>query len=149
MNDVLGYAQNSLRRKRCRRKRTKFGPLEGAFLHAGHAKKWGESKNVDGMGWRRRKKGTLGRKDNQVTGPGLWKMNCFILEEELYINEVAQMIPIWVAEGQKELADNRATWEWSKYNIRAHAIQYLKRRAKEKGYKEKCLKNEYTLASNL
>ena len=91
----------------------------------------------------------VGPKDNQVKGPGLWKMNCSILEEELYIDEVTQMIPIWVAEGQKELADNRATWEWSKYNIRAHAIQYLKRRAKEKGYKEKCLKNEYTLASNL
>ena len=63
-------------------------------------------------------------KDNQVKGPGLWKMNCAILEEESYINEVTQKIPIWVDEGQKELADNRTTWEWIKYNIRAHAIQF-------------------------
>ena len=91
----------------------------------------------------------VGPKDNQVKGPGLLKMNCSILEEELYIDEVTQMIPIWVADGQKDLADNRTTWEWIKYNIRAHAIQYSKRRAKEKGDKEKCLQNEYTLASNL
>ena len=29
----------------------------------------------------------VGPKDNQVKGPGLWKMNCAILEEELYIDE--------------------------------------------------------------
>ena len=89
------------------------------------------------------------RKDDQVKGPGLWKMNCFILEEESYINEVTQKVPIWVDEGQKGLADNQATWEWIKYNIRAHAIQFSKRRAKEKSDKEKCLQNEYTLASKL
>ena len=91
----------------------------------------------------------VGSKDNQVKGPGLWKMNCSILEEESYINDVIQKIPIWVAEGQKDLVDNRTTWEWIKYNIRAHAIQFSKRRAKEKSDKEKCLQTEYTLASNL
>ena len=74
-----------------------------------------------------------------MKGPGLWKMNCSILEEDSYINEVTRKIPIWVAEGQKELSDNRTTWEWIKYNIRAHAIQYSKRRAKEKSDKGKCL----------
>ena len=69
-----------------------------------------------------------------MKGPGLSKMNCSILEEESYINDVTWKIPIWVGEGQKELEDNRTTWEWIKYkyNIRAHAIQYSKRRAKEK-----------------
>ena len=76
-------------------------------------------------------------------------MNCSILEEDSYINDVTWKIPIWVAEGQKELSDNRTTWEWIKYNIRAHAIQYCKRRAKEKSDKEKCLQNEYTQASKL
>ena len=68
---------------------------------------------------------------------------------ESYINDITQKIPIWVAEGQKDLADNRTTWEWIKYNVRAHAIQYSKRRAKEKNDKEKCLQNEYALASKL
>ena len=44
-------------------------------------------------------------------------MNCSILEEESYINDITQKIPIWVAEEQKELTDNRTTWEWIKYNI--------------------------------
>ena len=79
----------------------------------------------------------FGSNDNQVKGPGLWKMNCSILEEDSYINEVTRRIPNWVAEGQKELSDNRTIWEWIKYNIRAHAIQYSKRRAKEKSDIEK------------
>ena len=91
----------------------------------------------------------FGSNDNQVKGPGLWKMNCSILEEESYINDVARKIPIWVAEGQNELSYNRTTWEWIKCNIRAHAIQYSKRRAKEKSDEEKCLQNEYTQASKL
>ena len=37
----------------------------------------------------------FGSKDDQVKGPtGLWKMNCSILEEESYINDVTQKIPI-------------------------------------------------------
>ena len=44
-------------------------------------------------------------------------MNCSILEEESYHPDITQKIPIWVAEEQKELTDNRTTWEWIKYNI--------------------------------
>ena len=47
--------------------------------------------------------------------------------------DIARMIPLWVAEGQKEFTDNRMIWDWIKYNIRAHAIQYSKRKAKERG----------------
>ena len=72
---------------------------------------------------------------------------CYVRTRIIY--EVTQKILIWVDEGQKELADNQSTWEWIKYNIRAHAIQFSKRRAKEKRDKEKCLQNEYTLASKL
>ena len=80
----------------------------------------------------------LARKIIKKKGLGLWKLNCSILEEESYINDITQKIPIWVAEGQKDLAHNRTTWEWIKYNVRAHAIQYSKR-AKERSDKEKCL----------
>ena len=85
----------------------------------------------------------FGSKGNQVKGPGLWKMNCSILEEESYIDDVTRKIQIWAAEGQKELVDNQTTWEWIKYNIRANASQY------SKSDKEKCLQNEYTHASKL
>ena len=52
-------------------------------------------------------------------------MNCSMLEDENYVNEIALKIPVWIAEGEKDLTDNYCSiWEWLKYNIRAHAIQY-------------------------
>jgi len=56
-----GYAVTSLRSKRSRMERTKFGPCEG-FFALGLLKKWGESKTVEGRGWGRGKKVTLARK---------------------------------------------------------------------------------------
>jgi len=46
-------------------------------------------------------------------GEGFWKMN-------------------WVAEGQKELSDDRSVLEWTKFNIRSHAIQLSKKRARSR-----------------
>ena len=59
------------------------------------------------------------------------------------------MIPLWTAEGQKELTDNRMVWDWIKYNIRAHAIQRSKRKAKERGKKELHLQEELKQRANL
>ena len=42
----------SLRSKRSRTERTKFGPREGVFA-LGPREKWGESKTAEGRGWRR------------------------------------------------------------------------------------------------
>ena len=36
--------------------------------------------------------------------------------------------------GRKELSDSRNVWDWIKYNIRAHAINY----SKEKSQGKKC-----------
>ena len=65
----------------------------------------------------------FGTRDNQVKGPGLWKMNCSILDDEDYIKDITLKIPSWIADGERELSDNRTIWDWIKYNIRAHAIQ--------------------------
>ena len=59
-------------------------------------------------------------------------MNCSLLDDEEYEEDIARMIPLWTAEGQKECKGNRMIWDWIKYNIRAHAIQYCKRKAKER-----------------
>ena len=48
-------------------------------------------------------------------------MNCSLLADEEYVNRVTELIPIWAAEGRKELTDDRCVWDWIKYNIRAHA----------------------------
>ena len=56
-------------------------------------------------------------------------MNCFLLEDESYVNDVTVKIPAWIAEDEKVLMDNCSIWEW--YNIRAHAIEHSVRRSKE------------------
>ena len=62
-------------------------------------------------------------------------MNCALLEDDDYINDVSSKIPIWLAQGRKDLSDDRVIWDWLKYNIRAHAKQHSKRRAKESNEK--------------
>ena len=41
-------------------------------------------------------------------------------------------MPVWLAEGRCDLPDHRCIWDWIKYNLRAHAVQFSKRKAKEK-----------------
>ena len=89
----------------------------------------------------------FGTRDNQMKGPSLWKMNCSILDDEDYIKDISLKIPSWIADGERELSDNRTVWDWIKYNIRAHAIQFSKRHAKERSELEIVLQNDYTVAS--
>ena len=70
-------------------------------------------------------------------------MNCALLEDEEYVDNLKSKIPIWLAEGCKDLSDNRNIWDWLKYNIRPHAIQHSKHRAKEKNKKENYLQEKY------
>ena len=43
---------------------------------------------------------------NDIKGPGLWKMNCSLLDDEDYVNDITEKIPIWLAEGREELSDS-------------------------------------------
>ena len=52
----------------------------------------------------------LGTRDNQIKGPGLWKMNCSILDDEDDIEDITLKIPSWIADGERELSDNRTIW---------------------------------------
>ena len=88
----------------------------------------------------------LGMLENELKGPGNWKMNCSLLDDEEYKEDIARMIPLWTAEGQKEFTDNRMIWDWIKYNIRTHVTQYSKRRAKERGKREHDLQEELSKA---
>ena len=42
-----------------------------------------------------------GKLENELKGPGHWKMNCSLLEDDAYVNSVTQMLPLWAAEGRK------------------------------------------------
>ena len=41
-------------------------------------------------------------------------------------------MPVCPAEGRCDLPDHRCIWNWIKYSLRAHAVQFSKRKAKEK-----------------
>ena len=84
----------------------------------------------------------IGKLQNEIKGPGHWKMKCSLLTDEEYIDSITEMIPIWIAEGRKDLPDDRSVWEWIKFNIRAHAIWHCKRRAKERNEREPTLEKE-------
>ena len=69
---------------------------------------------------------------DDVKGPGVWKMNCSLLDDEEYVKVITESIPIWLAQGHEELSDYRCIWDWLKYNVRTRTIQYSKRKARER-----------------
>ena len=83
---------------------------------------------------------------NDIKGPGLWKINCSLLDDKDYVNDITEKIPIWLAEGRKDSSDNRSIWDWLKYNMRAHTIQLSKRKARERNEREQNLEEEYAKA---
>ena len=85
----------------------------------------------------------IGKLENGQKGPGYWKLNCSLLADDAYVTE---LLPVWAAEGRKELTDHRSVWDWIKYNIRAHAINFSKRKSKERNEKEKTLQEELSKA---
>ena len=69
-------------------------------------------------------------------------MNCSLLDDEEYVNDLTEKIPVWIAEGREQLSDDRCVWDWIKYNIRDHAIFHSKRRGKQMNEKETKIQNE-------
>ena len=57
----------------------------------------------------------IGKLENGQKGPGYWKLNCFLLADDVYVNSVTELLPLWAAEGGKELTDHRSVWDWIKY----------------------------------
>ena len=91
----------------------------------------------------------FGKLENELKGLGIWKMNCSLLDDEEYVNNVTEFIPIWIAEGRKELSDDRIVWDWLKYNIRVHAMHFSQRKAKERNEMENNLQNELNKAKRV
>ena len=86
---------------------------------------------------------------NDLKGPGFWKLNCSLLDDEDYVKDIEERIPVWLAEGRDELSQSRSVWDWLKYNIRIHTLQYSKRKARERNEREKILQEKYTKAKNI
>ena len=85
----------------------------------------------------------------EIKGPGIWKMNVSLLEDENYLEQLRINIPKWKQEGEIDLSDKRCVWDWIKYNIRLHAISYSKEKAKLKYEKEQRIQQELKDANRL
>ena len=46
---------------------------------------------------------------NHIKGPGYWKMNCSLLDDDNYQREVTAKMPVWLAEGRCDLPDHKST----------------------------------------
>ena len=64
----------------------------------------------------------------EAKGPGMWKMNASLLDDEEYLNYLSVNISKWKLEGEKELSDKCSVWDWIKSNIRKHARSTLKKK---------------------
>ena len=51
----------------------------------------------------------------EIKGPGIWKMNVSLLEDENYLEQLRINIPKWKQEGEIDLSDKRCVWGWIKY----------------------------------
>ena len=70
--------------------------------------------------------------DDMARGPGIWKLNCSLLSDDGYVEEMNQLIPIWVQEGVADLSDSRSIWDWVKYNISKFSRKYSKEKSKQR-----------------
>ena len=63
-------------------------------------------------------------------GPGLWKFNNSLVEDEEYVKLIKENYPI-IGEKYRELEDKRLCWELIKMEIRGLTIAYSKNKAKK------------------
>ena len=91
---------------------------------------------------------SIGDIEKGAKGPGFWKFNCSLLDDENYLQEVKNNFQAWMVEGEKELHDKRAIWEWIKYNIRSHAINFSKIKSQHNKEKETQLELVFALEQN-
>ena len=81
--------------------------------------------------------------DAEVKGPGIWKLNCSLLSDKLYVDEINHMIPIWLQEGREDLTDPRSVWDWVKYNIKKYSRKYAMNKSKQSKAEEELVSKAF------
>ena len=80
--------------------------------------------------------------DDKVKGPGFWKLNCSLLNDKQYVNELNLLLPAWLQEGKQELSDPRCL-DWVKYNVKKYSRQYSMSKSRQKKLEEWQLNREF------
>ena len=71
------------------------------------------------------------------------------MTDEENVNVITESIPIWLAQGHKELSDYRCIWDWLKYNVRAYSIQYSEKKLAREKKKRKDFRNSKPMQNAL
>ena len=69
---------------------------------------------------------------DKAKGHGIWKFNCSLLSDNLYVEQINSLIPTWKQEGKKDLDGPRSEWDWVKYNIKKHFRKYSTNKCKQR-----------------
>lgn len=75
--------------------------------------------------------------EQQIKGPGSWKLNVSLLLNKDYIEAMESNIPVWKNESKSLFDDQQMSWEWLKYKTRDFSINFSKKIAKGKKKKER------------
>ena len=87
--------------------------------------------------------------DDKVKGPGFWKLNCSLLNDKQYVDEINCLLPSWLQEGKRELSDQRSVWDWVKYNVKKYSRQYSMTKSQQRKAEEWQLNREFQEASSV
>ena len=70
--------------------------------------------------------------DDKVEGPGFWKLNCSLLNDKQYVDEINCLLPSWLQEGKQKLSDPLSVRDWMKYNVKKYSRQYSTSKSKQR-----------------
>ena len=81
--------------------------------------------------------------EQQLKGPGFWKLNVSLLMNDDYVNAMECNIPLWEEESKQFFADSKMAWEWIKIKIREFSVDFSKKVARKKKKEESDLLKNY------
>ena len=81
------------------------------------------------------------RINKQRRGPGFWKFNCFLLEDDNYVNALRKNIDLFKAK-YENVEDKGLKWDLIKMEIRGFTVKYTKTKAKRRKNEELTLQNK-------
>ena len=85
--------------------------------------------------------------EDKVKGPGFWKLNCSLLNDKEYVNELNLLLPTWIQEGKQDLDDPRSVWDWVKYNVKKYSRWYSMEKCKQQNLEEQQLNRQFQEAT--
>ena len=73
-------------------------------------------------------------------GPGLWKFNNTLLQDECYLQLIKDFYP-YILQKYADVTDKQLLWELIKMEIRSETIQYSKRKSKQSKTRESAIQS--------